>query len=120
MSERRMRARGGEKAGPGRARKAPRSRLGSIGASNEESTEGEEEGVVRKVCNNRVPCYNRLRTERGGHTRKRSSRIVANGLSRLNGLLRSTTADEDVIDGFLFLSFPTVAEMEVRDASLYR
>ncbi|GFU09277.1 uncharacterized protein NPIL_506751 [Nephila pilipes] len=97
--------------GPVRAQRKARNRLGSVSCSNEESTEGEDDtvGCAKKISG----VNNRSRADRSkdSDSKDRGLRTGARKSSRSNGIL-STVAEEDVIDGFMILSFMTYQDLE--------
>lgn len=109
----RVRDQGGSTKSVQRIHKKVRSRLSSISASNEDSTDGEEDpvvacsgvkigdsvggGVVRKS----VPTKDTSNSEKGLRSFRRKSKVS------------TSLAERDVIDGFLILSFTSYQDLEV-------
>lgn len=86
---------------PQRIRQKVRSRNGSIGVSNEDSTDGDENTVtcsLKKGGRKSAPAKDEGKGLRTFRRRKRHS---------------SSLAERDVIDGFLILSFASYQDLEV-------
>ncbi|GFW10922.1 uncharacterized protein TNCV_4458971 [Trichonephila clavipes] len=98
--------------GPVRAQRKARNRLGSVSCSNEESTEGEDDsvGCAKKISgvNNR----NRADRSKDSDSKDRGLRAGTRRSNRSSGI-PSTAGEEDVIDGFMILSFMTFQELEM-------
>lgn len=96
--------------GPVRTQRKVRNRLGSVSCSNEESTEGEDDtvGCAKKISGG----VNRNRVAERPKDTDRGLRTGIKKNNRSNGI-RVPLAEEDVIDGFLILSFMTYQDLEV-------
>ncbi|XP_071033274.1 uncharacterized protein [Parasteatoda tepidariorum] len=104
----RVREQGGTKGSskPSRPLKKVRNRLSSVNCSNEESTEGEDDqgvtGGARKISGSN-------RSHRPADDKEEED--LKSGLPIMNGK-NSALAEEDIIDGFLILSFLTYQDLE--------
>ncbi|GBM89840.1 hypothetical protein AVEN_72138-1 [Araneus ventricosus] len=96
--------------GPVRTQRKVRNRLGSVSCSNEESTEGEDDtvGCAKKISGG----VNRNRVAERPKDTDRGLRTGIKKNNRSNGI-RVPLAEEDVIDGFLILSFMTYQDLEI-------
>lgn len=95
-----------------RINKKVRSRLSSVSASNEDSTDGEDDSVARAEV---VKSGESVVLKSGGVLPTKDNGSCDKGLRsfRRKSKASASLAERDVIDGFLILSFASYQDLEV-------